>query len=118
MPIATKRIYQAVSKQDGTRILLDRIWPRGIKKADAQIDLWPKDLTPSTELRKWFHEDTERHWPEFQQRYRQELQQHLDAVEEIRQLAQKGSITLLTAAENEQHNHLQVFKQLLEHPGK
>ena len=65
MPIATKRIYQAVSKQDGTRILVDRIWPRGIKKADAQIDLWPKDLTPSTELRKWFHEDTSGTGPSF-----------------------------------------------------
>lgn len=114
MQIVTKRIYQAVSKQDGTRILLDRIWPRGVKKADAQIDLWSKDLAPSTALRKWYHEDIEQHWTEFQQRYRQELAQQSEAVEEIRQLAATGRVTLLTAAADEEHNHLHVFKQFLE----
>ena len=66
MTIYSKRIYDAVSETDGQRILVDRLWPRGVKKDDAKIDLWPKEITPSNELRKWYHEDSENRWDEFQ----------------------------------------------------
>jgi uncharacterized protein YeaO (DUF488 family) len=74
MQIQIKRAYAEVSPSDGKRILVDRLWPRGIKKEDAKIDLWAKEITPSTELRKWYAHDP-KHWDEFQQRYRAELQQ-------------------------------------------
>mgnify|MGYP003597596918 FL=1 len=74
MTIRSKRIYDEVSDADGKRILVDRLWPRGIKKENAQIDWWAKEITPSNELRKWYHEDIENRWEEFQQKYQTELQ--------------------------------------------
>ncbi len=114
MNITIKRIYSEASDNDGKRILIDRLWPRGIKKEDAKIDLWPKELTPSNELRKWYHEDMELRWIEFQQRYLAELEQHHDQVQELKKLVEKEHVTLLTAAKNTDQNHATILKALLE----
>lgn len=110
--VKLKRAYQPAAAADGTRILIDRLWPRGVKKTDAAIDQWPKELAPSTELRHWFGHDPER-WPEFQQRYRTEIHQHADLLEPLHQLAQQGTITLVFAAHDEQHNNAVVVRDLL-----
>ena len=113
MDIAMKRAYLDASPEDGTRVLVDRLWPRGVTKERAQIDLWPKEITPTTALRKWYHQDHVQHWDEFQQRYLAELEQQRC----LASLARTGTaekITLVTAAKDEQHNHVVVLKQILE----
>ncbi|MEO7031467.1 MAG: DUF488 domain-containing protein [Herbaspirillum sp.] len=110
--IKLKRAYETPEKTDGTRILIDRLWPRGIKKIDAEIDQWPKELAPSTELRKWFGHEPER-WHEFHQRYAAEVAQHADLLDGLRELAQQGSITLVFAAHDEEHNNAVVIRNLL-----
>lgn len=114
MNIYMKRIYTAASEMDGKRILVDRLWPRGIKKEDAKIDLWAKEITPSTELRKWYHQDIEHRWEAFQQRYKAELLAQPEMLQHISKIAQHEKVTLITAAKNEQHNHVVVLKQILE----
>ena len=114
MQIQIKRAYAEVSPSDGKRILVDRLWPRGIKKADVKIDLWAKEITPSTELRKWYHQDIENRWDEFQQRYKAELLEQSEMLQHISKIAQHEKVTLITAAKNEQHNHVVVLKQILE----
>ena len=113
MNIYMKRIYTAASEMDGKRILVDRLWPRGIKKEDAKIDLWAKEITPSTELRKWYAHDPE-HWDEFQQRYRAELRSQAELLQQIREIAKQEKISLITAAKSERYNHVIVLKQVLE----
>lgn len=113
MNIQTKRIYDAPSDSDGKRILVDRLWPRGIKKEDAKFDLWLKNITPSNELRKWFHEDIENRWEEFQQKYQTELSQVSIQLNELKQLAQHETVTLLTSAKNEVRNHVTVLLEVL-----
>lgn len=114
MPISIrlKRAYEPPTPEDGTRILVDRLWPRGIKKADAAIDRWLKEIAPSTGLRRWFGHRPER-WPEFRRRYMAELQQHPELVEEIRRAARKGPVTLVYAARDTAHNDAIVLQQLL-----
>lgn len=107
-----KRAYEPPAAGDGTRILVDRLWPRGLKKADAAIDEWMKEIAPSTELRKWFGHDPER-WPEFQRRYASEIRQHPEPFERLRALARHGRITLLFSAHDEAHNDAVVLKSLL-----
>lgn len=114
MNIQIKRIYDPVAPSDGKRILVDRLWPRGIKKEDAQLDLWAKEITPSNALRKWYHEDMTERWDEFQQRYLLELAEFQPQLEECRQLAQQGTMTLLTAAKNQTHNHVIVLQDILQ----
>lgn len=114
MDIAIKRAYLDAVPTDGTRVLVDRLWPRGVTKARAQIDWWPKEITPSTELRKWYHQNPEQNWDEFQQRYRLELTQQEATLQELLQLAQQQKVTLITAAKDEQHNHVVVLKRVLE----
>lgn len=114
MNIYMKRIYTTASDMDGKRILVDRLWPRGIKKEDAKIDLWAKEITPSTELRKWYHQDIEHRWDEFQQHYKAELLEQPEMLQHISKIAQHEKVTLMTAAKNEQHNHVVVLKQILE----
>ena len=114
MNIQIKRIYEKIDATDGKRILIDRLWPRGIKKELAQLDFWPKELTPSNTLRKWYHEDIEQHWPEFQQRYEAELALQDSLVQQFQTLARQEKITLLTAAENTEKNHAIVLKRILE----
>ena len=113
--IQIKRIYEPASPTDGKRILVDRLWPRGISKESAQIDLWPKELTPSTELRRWFHQDDamESRWDEFTTRYRVELEMQSQAITALRELIKNQSLTLLTAAKNMQQNHATFLRDLL-----
>jgi len=110
--VKLKRAYERPSSADGIRVLVDRLWPRGIKKADANIDHWIKELAPSTELRKWFGHDPTR-WQEFRRRYAAELRQHEDQVDRLRDLARAGLITLVYAAHDEAHNDAVVLRDIL-----
>ncbi|HET9948948.1 MAG TPA: DUF488 domain-containing protein [Longimicrobiales bacterium] len=110
--VRTKRIYDPRTKDEGWRVLVDRLWPRGLKKEDARIDEWARDLAPSTELRKWFGHDPKR-WTEFQRRYRAELREQEEALEALRERARKGRVTLLYGAKDEQHNQAVVLAELL-----
>lgn len=111
--IETKRIYEAASKDDGLRILVDRVWPRGVSKEDAVIDYWAKDLAPSTELRKWFNHDPAK-WDEFQQRYRKELAGKKAQLGELADKADSRTMTLLYGAKDTKHNQATVLKKILE----
>ena len=110
--VKLKRAYEPPAVEDGTRILVDRLWPRGIKKADAAIDLWMKDVAPSTGLRQWFGHETDR-WQEFRRRYVDELRQKSDLVDELRALARKGPITLVFGAHDQTHNDAAVLREIL-----
>lgn len=112
MEVRIKRIYSAPSQDDGLRVLVDRLWPRGIKKENAHIDLWIKDIAPSTELRKWFSHDVNK-WTEFQEKYKQELADNpsFDSLKE--QIADKPVVTLLFGAKDEEHNNAVVLASLL-----
>lgn len=108
--VRLKRAYASVAADDGTRILVDRLWPRGVSKADAAIDLWLKDLAPSSGLRTWFGHDPAR-WAAFQARYRGELDLHRERLMELRDLARNGTITLVYAAHDEAHNNAVVVRK-------
>jgi uncharacterized protein YeaO (DUF488 family) len=110
--VKLKRAYEPPAPDDGTRILIDRLWPRGVKKADAAIDEWMKEIAPSTALRKWFGHDPDR-WPEFRRRYQREIQQHADQLGRLRRLAERGRVTLVFSAHDEAHNDAVVLKDLL-----
>jgi len=112
MTIQLKRAYEKPKRGDGTRILVDRLWPRGLTKDKAQISLWLKDVAPSTELRKWFGHDP-RKWRAFRSRYRAELKQRDDQLQLINNKAKKGVITLIYGARDQKHNEAVVLKQLL-----
>ena len=107
-----KRAYEPAEPSDGTRILVDRLWPRGVSKAKAALDDWIKEVAPSTELRKWFGHDPAR-WTEFQHRYRAELREQSDALEQIRALAKARVVTLVYSAHDEQHNDAVVLRSVL-----
>ncbi len=107
-----KRAYEPVAPDDGIRILVDRLWPRGLSKEKASLDEWEKDIAPSTELRKWFGHDPGR-WTEFQRRYRAELRQHADTLKRIRELATAHTVTLVYGAKDEEHNDAVVLKDVL-----
>ncbi|GJL84031.1 MAG: hypothetical protein DHS20C01_36650 [marine bacterium B5-7] len=111
--ISIKRIYEIASKDDGYRVLVDRMWPRGVSRNDAAIDQWVKEIAPSTELRKWFNHDPEK-WDEFQKRYRIELKDHSEALIGLKKICGDGSMTLLYAAKDTEHNQAVVLKQVLE----
>jgi uncharacterized protein YeaO (DUF488 family) len=111
--IKLKRAYEEPSPGDGVRILVERLWPRGLSKERAAVDLWLKDVAPSTELRKWFGHDPAR-WEQFQQRYRKELRETKEAVKQLRQKAKEGTITLVYAARDERHNGALVLKRVLQ----
>jgi len=110
--IRLKRAYRHAAADDGTRILIDRLWPRGVKKEDAALDQWAKDLAPSTELRQWFDHDPAR-WPEFCRRYAQEVRQHPDQLRQLRALARRRTITLVYGAHDETHNNAVALRKLL-----
>lgn len=110
--VKLKSAYEPPAVEDGTRILVDRLWPRGIKKADAAFDLWMKDVAPSTGLRQWFGHETDR-WQEFRRRYVDELRQKSDIVDELRALARKGPITLVFGAHDQTHNDAVVLREIL-----
>jgi uncharacterized protein YeaO (DUF488 family) len=108
-----KRVYDAPDPADGVRVLVDRLWPRGLSKEKAQVDHWLKEIAPSNELRQWFGHDPEK-WPEFRKRYLQELELQRPLLEELAQMAAKGTVTLLYAAHDEEHNNAVVLKERLE----
>lgn len=108
-----KRIYEPRENADGLRVLVDRLWPRGIKKSEAHVDKWLKAAAPSPALRTWFGHDPAR-WAEFRIRYRDELEKDAVAVAELRELLVKGPVTLLYAARDEAHTHALVLKEYLE----
>jgi len=110
--VRLKRAYDRPAPSDGTRILVDRLWPRGVSKADAAFDGWAKELAPSAELRKWFGHDPAR-WPEFQRRYAEELARHAEQVEQLRALARKGPLTLVFGARDAEHNDAVVLRRIL-----
>ena len=107
-----KRAYEPAAPDDGVRILVDRLWPRGLSKEEAALNEWAKDIAPSTELRQWFGHDPER-WPEFQRRYKVELHQHAEELDRIRALAKKQTVTLVYSAHDEEHNDAIVLKEVL-----
>lgn len=109
MKIQTKRVYDKPHPKDGFRILVDRLWPRGLTKEKAAVDLWLKDIAPSTELRKWFGHDPEK-WKEFQKRYLKELNDNKEAVDALRAYLKKRTVTLLYGAKDEVHNEADVLK--------
>lgn len=110
--VKLKRAYEAAEPSDGMRVLVDRLWPRGVGKDAAAVDLWLKDLAPSTALRKWFGHDPVR-WPAFQSRYVAELHKRPELLEQLRSLARKQHITLVYAARDEAHNDAVVLRKLL-----
>ncbi len=113
MTISVKRVYDKPSVDDGYRVLVDRLWPRGLSHEVAHVDLWLRDIAPSTELRKWYDHEVER-WPEFQTRYREELEGHgalLDLIHDIER--HRTHVTLLFAARDEEHNEAQVLGAVL-----
>lgn len=110
--IKTKRIYNKPAGSDGYRMLIDRVWPRGIKKADAGIEEWNKDIAPSGELRKWFGHKEER-FDEFAKQYKDELHQKQDELERLRKIASKGTLCLLYSAKDEKRNQAVVLQQVL-----
>jgi len=111
--IRTKRVYEPAGPEDGTRILVDRLWPRGIAKKALKLDSWNKDVAPSNELRKSFHHDPAR-WGEFQKRYFAELDNNPEAWSSIVESARTGDVTLLYSAKDEEQNNARVLKDYLE----
>ncbi|HET9028498.1 MAG TPA: DUF488 domain-containing protein [Trueperaceae bacterium] len=109
--IKMKRAYASAAASDGTRVLVDRIWPRGVTKEEANVDWWAKDVAPSTELRKWFGHDPER-WPEFEKRYKKELKGNAE-FERLSAMAKQGDLTLVYSAKDEEHNQARVLYDLL-----
>jgi len=112
-----KRAYEDPSPEDGLRILVERLWPRGLTKERAALDLWLKDVAPSPELRKWFGHDPVR-WEQFQERYRKELKEQKDAIHLLKQKEKEETVTLIYAARDEEHNGALVLKEFLDHHAK
>jgi uncharacterized protein YeaO (DUF488 family) len=110
--VKLKRAHEPVAADDGTRVLIDRLWPRGVKKADAAIDHWVRDIAPSTTLRKWFGHDPDR-WAEFRRRYAAEAHQHPEQLNRLRALARHGPITLVFSAHDEVHNDAIALRNFL-----
>jgi len=112
MRVSIKRVYEPTAGDDGRRILVDRLWPRGLSKEEAGADLWLKEIAPSAGLRKWFGHDPEK-WTEFRRRYRAELDSNDEAVRSLKDAIGKGPATLLYGARDERHNHAIVIRHLL-----
>ncbi len=111
--IRIKRVYEEPDAKDGIRILVDRLWPRGLTKEKAKVNFWLKDVAPSTELRKWFAHDPAR-WAEFQTRYREELRKNEEPLSLLKKEAAKGTVTLVYGAKDQQHNEAVTLQKLLE----
>jgi len=111
--IKLKRVYEEPSSKDGFRVLVERLWPRGLTKKRAAVDLWLKDVAPSPELRKWFGHDSAR-WEQFQKRYGRELRERKDAIRLLKQKVKEGMVTLVYAARDEEHNCALALKRHLQ----
>lgn len=112
--INLKRVYEKPEKSDGFRILVDRLWPRGLSKEKAAVDLWLKEIAPSTGLRKWFNHDPEK-WDEFQKRYQHELKANKTEVQQLKEEIKKHHVTIVYAARDEIHNDAVVLKDFISH---
>ncbi len=112
MTFKVKRVYDPTSKADGERVLVDRLWPRGISKAKAKITVWAKDLTPSNELRSWFHADPERRFKDFQKKYAKELSANKKVLRQLILKFQKNT-TLITAVKDIEHSHIPTLLKFL-----
>ena len=113
MSIKIKRVYEQPTDDDGSRVLVDRLWPRGLTKEKAHVDLWLKEIAPGTELRQWFRHDPEK-WKRFRGRYETELRHNAELIEMLTKKAREGTITLMYGARDEKHNEALVLKQFLE----
>jgi uncharacterized protein YeaO (DUF488 family) len=111
--VQLKRAYEKPSKADGERVLVERLWPRGVTKERAAVNLWLKDIAPSPQLRKWFGHDPAK-WKQFERRYWNELKGHAEAVDLLRRKAKRGTLTLVYSAHDEEHNAAVALKTLLE----
>jgi uncharacterized protein YeaO (DUF488 family) len=111
--IKLKRAYEEPSRDDGARILVERLWPRGLTKERAAVELWLKEVAPSPELRKWYSHDPAK-WEQFQKRYWKELEDNEEAVQLLKQKGKQGTVTLVYAARDEEHNSALVLKRFLE----
>jgi uncharacterized protein YeaO (DUF488 family) len=117
MRVAIKRVYESVSPRDGFRVLVDRVWPRGVAKAKARIDLWLREIAPSTALRRWFRHDPAR-WKAFCARYREELRAKTDLLDLLHERARRGPVTLLYSARDKKFNQAAALKLFLEQRAK
>jgi len=113
MPVSLKRAYESPSPGDGYRVLVDRLWPRGVSKEEAALDDWVREIAPSDDLRTWFDHDPER-WEEFRKRYRSELDEHREALRSLAGIAAGGQLTLVYGAKDREHNNAVVIKEYLE----
>jgi len=113
MDMRLKRAYEPSKKDDGFRVLVDRLWPRGVSKSSARIDLWLKEIAPSAALRKWFGHDPLK-WDAFRARYFRELQKNPKAVAQLNEIIRNGPVTLLFAAKDQEHNNAVALKEYLE----
>jgi uncharacterized protein YeaO (DUF488 family) len=116
MDVRLKRAYETPSADDGVRVLVDRLWPRGVRKTDAAIDFWMKDIAPSPDLRRWFGHKLAR-WDEFKRRYEAELAGKAEFLDRLRDIAKKSALTLVYAAKDEAHNHALVLRDILTDEG-
>ena len=117
MAVRVKRAYEPPEPADGYRVLIDRIWPRGVSKEDARLDEWARDLAPSSELRRWFSHDPAK-FDQFRRRYRDELADHEDKLRQLRRRARRGTITLVYSARDTEHNDAVVLAELLRRPSR
>ena len=108
MKAVIKRVYEKPEKEDGYRILVDRLWPRGLTKEKVAADLWLKEIAPTTELRKWFNHDPDK-WPDFQKKYLKEMKENKDALTTLKEKMKEGKVTILYGAKDEEHNEARVI---------
>ncbi|MGM8211476.1 DUF488 domain-containing protein [Virgibacillus sp. W0430] len=118
MPVQTKRIYESYDKKDGVRVLVDRVWPRGVAKDEAKLDYWLKEIGPTNELRKWFDHDPDK-YDTFKRKYKEELKTggQKEALDELKSITKKHkkNVTLLFAAKDEKNNQAKVLKEIIDH---
>jgi uncharacterized protein YeaO (DUF488 family) len=117
MAVRLKRAYEPAERSDGYRVLIDRIWPRGVSKEQARLDEWARELAPSSELRRWFGHDPGK-FEEFRRRYRDELAAQGEALRKLRGRARKGTVTLIYAARDTEHNDAVILAELLRRPSR
>lgn len=115
--ILVKRVYDPPSNTDGARFLVDKLWPRGLKKSDVKMKAWLKDVAPSTALRQWFHHEPEK-WPEFRRRYLHEIKCHEESLKPLLEAAAAHDVTLLFSARDAEHNNAVALKEYLEKKAK
>jgi len=112
--LKVKRIYETASSDDGKRILVDRLWPRGIKKSEVKIDEWLKEIAPSDELRKWFAHDPSK-WQAFKRKYAHEIEEKSDLIQQLRKETEREAVTLVYSAKDNEHNNAVALKEIIEH---